>query len=228
MRRLAAAVSLMFFFCIPAHALSLADLSNSDASAGLKQALDQGAAAAVAKLGRSDGFLGNPKVKIPLPEGLRQTEKLMRTMGMGKQADELVVAMNRAAEAAVAQAQPILLEAVKKMGVQDAKQILTGGDDSVTQYFRRTTSEQLTAKFKPIVAQATAKVGLAQKYDDYAGQAAKLGLIKQKDAKVENHVTEKALDGLFAMIAEEERAIRQTPVGATGSLAKKVFGALGR
>jgi hypothetical protein len=214
-------------FAAQALALSLEDISSTDATGGLRQALTQGASAAVANLGKTDGFLGNPKVKIPLPEGLRQAESVMRKMGMGKQADELVTAMNRAAEAAVAESKPILVDAVKKMSVQDAKQILTGGDDSVTQYFRRATSEPLTQKFKPIVSKATKKVKLADKYDRYAGQAAQLGLVKSEDAKVENYVTRKALDGLFAMIAEEERAIRKDPLGATGALAKKVFGALG-
>jgi hypothetical protein len=214
-------------FTAQALALSLDDITNTDATGGLRQALTQGASAAVANLGKTDGFLRNPKVKIPLPEGLRQAESVMRTMGMSKQADELVTAMNRAAEAAVAESKPILVDAVKKMSVQDAKQILTGGDDSVTQYFRRATSEPLTQKFKPIVNKATAKVKLAEKYDRYAGKAAQLGLVKGEDAKVENYVTRKALDGLFAMIGEEERAIRKDPLGATGALAKKVFGALG-
>jgi hypothetical protein len=227
MRRILAALWALTF-AVQVQALSLADLSNKDASGGLKEALTQGASAAVARLGKTDGFLGDPKVKIPLPEGLRQAEKLMRTMGMGKQADDLVTAMNRAAESAVAEAKPILVDAVKKMSVQDAKQVLTGGDDAVTQYFRRSTSEQLTQKFKPVVTRATAKVQLAQKYDQFAGQGAKLGLVKEQDAKVENYVTRKALDGLFLMIAEEEKAIRQNPVGAAGSLAKKVFGALGQ
>lgn len=209
-------------------AFSLDDISNKDATGGLKQALTQGASAAVANLGRTDGFLGNPKVKIPLPEGLRQAESLMRTMGMGKQADELVTAMNRAAESAVSEAKPILLDSVKKMSVQDAKQILSGGDDSVTQYFRRTTSDQLTQRFKPIVTKATSKVKLADKYDSLAGRAARFGLIKSEDAKIDSYVTQKAMDGLFAMIAEQEHAIRKDPLGATGSLAKKVFGALGQ
>jgi len=226
--RAALSVFALFFLSAQALAVSLDDLSNKEASGGLKEALAQGASAAVAKLGKTDGFLGNPQVKIPLPDGLRQAEGLMRTMGMGKQADELVTAMNRAAESAVAEAKPILVDAVKKMTVQDAKQILTGGDNSVTEYFRRTTSEQLTGKFKPIVTKATSKVKLAEKYDQFAGKGAQFGLVKEQDAKLENYVTRKALDGLFAMIGEEEKAIRQNPVGATGSLAKKVFGALGQ
>jgi hypothetical protein len=209
-----------------AFAASLAGLTDKEAGGGLREALTQGASVAVTKLGSTDGFLGNPKVKIPLPDGLRQAEKVMRAMGMGKQADELVVAMNRAAESAVSQAKPILVDAVKNMTVQDAKQILTGGDDSVTQYFRRTTSAPLQEKFKPIVAQATAKVQLAQKYDQLVGKAASFGLVKKEDANLDSYVTRKALDGLYLMIGEEERAIRKDPLGATGSLAKKVFGAL--
>lgn len=216
----------MMLLPLPAFALSLADLTERDTAGGLRQALVQGAGAAVAKLGRTDGFLGNAKVRIPLPDGLRQAEGLMRGLGMGKQADELVTAMNRAAEDAVTKAKPILVGAVRNMTVADAKQILTGGDDAATQYFRRATSAQLTEQFLPVVAKATAKVGLAEKYERYAGTAAKFGLIKDEDARLEHYVTRKALDGLFLMIAEEERAIRKDPIGAAGSLAKKVFGAL--
>lgn len=216
----------MMLVPLPAFAASLADLSERDTAGGLRQALVQGAGAAVAKLGRTDGFLGNAKVRIPLPDGLRQAEGLMRGLGMGKQADELVTAMNRAAEDAVTKAKPILVGAVQKMTVADAKQILTGGDDAATRYFRRATSAQLTEQFLPVVTKATAKVGLAEKYNRIAGRAAKLGLIEDEDASLERYVTGKALDGLFLMVAEEERAIRKDPLGAAGSLAKKVFGAL--
>jgi hypothetical protein len=219
---------LLFVCAAPAFALSLEDISNKDATGGLKQALTQGAGKAVDVLGKTDGFLGNPQVKIPLPDGLAKAEKLMRAAGMGKQADELVTAMNRAAEAAVPEARQLLVGAVKQMSVEDAKKILTGGDDSVTQYFKGKTSDQLAQRFLPIVRKATEKVQLAQKYDQFAGQGASLGLVKKEDAKIENYVTRKALDGLYLMIAQEERAIRQNPVGAAGGLAKKVFGALGQ
>lgn len=210
----------------PARASGLDAVSAEESSGALRQALSQGALTAVASLGRPDGFLGNPKVKIPLPENLRQAEKLMRRLGMGKYADELVVTMNRAAEAAVPQAKALLLDAVEQMTLQDAKAILTGGDDAVTQYFRRTTSAPLAERFLPIVRQATERVELAKKYNRYAGQAAKLGLLDQKDVRLETYVTEKALDGLFLMIAEEERAIRKNPLGQASSLLQKVFGAL--
>jgi hypothetical protein len=211
-----------------AHALSLDDLTNKDAVGGLKEALTQGAGKAVTALGKTDGFLGNPKVKIPLPSDLQKAENLMRSVGMGKYADELEVSMNRAAEAAVPQAKALLIDSIKKMSVEDAKGILTGGDDAATQYFRRTTSEPLTERFKPIVQKAMAKVKLAEKYDKFAGKAAKLRLIKEEDSHLDNYVTAKALDGLYLMIAEEEKAIRSDPIGAVGSLAKKVFGALGQ
>lgn len=209
-----------------AHALSLADISGKDASGGLKEALTQGAGKAVDLLGKPDGFLNNPKVKIPLPESVQKIEGLLRGFGMGKQADELVNTMNRAAEAAVPQAKPLLVNAIKQMSVEDAKGILAGGQDSATQYFRRTTSGPLGEKFKPIVKNAMSKVKLTEKYDQLAGKASKFGLVSAKDAHLDDYVTQKTLDGLFLMIAEEEKAIRTDPVGAAGKLAQKVFGAL--
>ncbi len=226
-RTLAAAIGLSIVIA-PALALSLSDLTNKDATAGLREALTQGAAAAVKKLGATDGYLGNPQVKIELPEKLQKVEGLMKMLGLGDQTDALVTAMNRAAEAAAAEAKPILVDAVKKMTVTDAKGILAGGDNSVTEYFRRTTSTTLAQRFAPIVKKATSKVKLASKYDDVAAKAARLGLVKDEDANIESYVTKKALDGLYLVIGEEERAIRQDPLGAAGKLAKKVFGALGR
>lgn len=208
------------------NAAGLENLSNRDASAGLKEALTKGAEAAVSQLGAANGFLGNDKVRIPMPDSLRKAESMLRMLDMGQQADELNVAMNRAAEAAVQEAKPILVGAVKKMSVSDAKDILTGGDDAATQYFRRTTDKDLAAKFAPIVKKATAKVQLADKYNRYAGKAAKLGLMDAKDADLDQYVTSKALDGLFLVIGEQERAIRQDPVGQGSALLRKVFGAV--
>jgi len=209
-----------------AQALSLGDITGQEAGGGLKEALTQGAGKAVDLLGRSDGFLNNKKVKIPLPGGMDKAEKLMRGLGMGKQADELITAMNRAAEAAVPEAKALLVNAVNEMSVEDAKGILTGGNDAGTQYFKRKTAGPLGEKFKPIVAKAIEKVKLKDTYEKFAKKGAKFGLVKEEDTQLESYVTEKALDGLFLMIAEEERAIRENPVGAAGNLAKKVFGAL--
>ena len=214
------------WFAAGAQALSLADLSGQDANGGLKEALTQGAGKAVDLLGRTDGFLGNPQVKIPLPDSIQKVEGVLRMFGMGKQADELVTTMNRAAEAAVPQARAMLVNAVKQMSVEDAKAILTGGDDAGTQYFRGKTAEPLTRQFLPIVKQAMAKVKLAEQYEKFASKGVKYGLVKEADTHLENYVTAKALDGLYLMIAEEEKAIRNNPLGAAGNLAKKVFGAL--
>ena len=210
------------------NAADLSGFTNQQSVTGLKDALTQGAANAVATLGKQDGFLGNPKVKIPLPGPLAKGEKLMRTLGMGKQADDLVTAMNHAAEEAVPEAKTLLTDAVKKMSVQDAKGILTGGEDSATQYFRSKTETALRGKFLPIVTKTTSKVGLAQQYNEFAGKAASTGLMKGDNTKVENYVTQKTLDGLFLMMAEEEKKIRQNPVQAGTDIAKKIFESLKR
>lgn len=214
---------------VSAYALALdwGSLSNTDAVGGLKDALTQASSAAVSKLGVENGFLGNDAVRIPLPDALKSVESGLRLLGKQKQADELVTAMNRAAEQAVPQAKALLVGAVKGMSVQDAKGILTGGDTAVTEYFRKATSDQLTQKFLPIVAKATAKVGLAEKYNNIAEKGARLGLVDAKQARIENYVTQKTLDGLFLMIAEQEKAIRKNPAGTATGMAKKVFGLLG-
>ncbi|MEO8626650.1 MAG: DUF4197 domain-containing protein [Betaproteobacteria bacterium] len=207
---------------------SLSDLSNKEASKGLREALIEGARKAADELGKPDGFLGNAKVKIPLPSSLQRMESVMRNVGMGKQADDLVTTMNRAAEAAVPEAKPLLIAAVKRMTLQDAKGILSGPDDAATEYFRKITSDALTARFLPIVKQATSKVKLAETYNNFAGMASSFGLLDKKNANLDTYVTQKALDGLFLMMAEEEKTIRTNPVGAATDIVKKVFGAIGR
>lgn len=221
-------VPLCLIFASSGFALDLNSLSNSDATGGLKDALVQAVGSAVGKLGVPDGFLGNPKVKIPLPDSLQKVAKGMKMVGMGKQSDELVTRMNRAAEAAVPEAKTLLVNSVKNMSVDDAKAILTGGDDSATQYFKKTTSAALTEKFLPIVKDATAKVQLAQQYDKFAAMGSRFGVVNKDQASLEQYVTQKTLDGLFTMMAQEEKAIRQNPLGASTSLIKKVFGALGK
>ncbi len=228
MRRLLKPVFALIFSLTAAlaQAGALDAISSGDASAGVKEALAKGADYAVSSLGKNGGFLGNDKVKIPLPGYLEKAEKGLRMFGMGKQADQLVETMNHAAENAVAEAKPILVDSIKKMSVQDAKGILTGGDDSVTQYFKRTSTDQLTAKFMPIVKKETNKLQLADQYNKFAGKAASAGLVDKKDADIDSYVTQKAMDGLFLMIAEEEKKLRANPVGAGSDLLKKVFGAL--
>ncbi len=199
-------------------------LSETDAASGVRTALERGATSAVALLGRSDGFLGNPKVKIELPGFLKDAAKLLQATGQGKRVDELVTAMNRAAEAAVPEAKALLVGAVKSMSVEDAVKIVQGGDTSVTQFFSTKTREPLGAKFMPIVERATARVALAKKYDAVAGKAAGLGLVKKDDANLNAYVSAKALDGLYFMIGEEEKKIRRDPVATGSAILKKVFG----
>jgi hypothetical protein len=211
----------------PAQAASLlGSLSDGDAASGIRVALERGAESAVGLLGKTDGFLGNPKVKIPLPGALKKAAKLLKATGQGASVDELITAMNRAAEAAVPQAKELLLGAVKTMSVDDGRKILTGGDRSVTDFFSAKTREPLGVKFLPIVTQATEKVDLANKYNAVAGQAAGMGLLDKKDANVQQYVTAKALDGLYFMIGEEEKKIRKDPVGTGSDILKKVFGSL--
>jgi Protein of unknown function (DUF4197) len=209
-----------------AFALDLSQLTNQDAARGMKGALTAGAAAAISKLGVPGGFLNNPKVRIPLPPALDEIAKGMRFLGRGKDADELVAAMNQAAEQAVPQAQGLMVKAVKSMSIEDAKKILTGGDESATQFFRDKTAAPLALQFMPIVKRTTDRIGLAQKYNQFAAQGAKLGLVKEDAANIEQYVTHRALDGLFLMIGEEERAIRKDPMAAGSAIVSKVFGAL--
>ncbi len=209
-----------------ASALDLSSFSNKDQVASLKQALTQGAETAVKNLAKENGYLGNDKVRIPLPENLQKVDGALRKFGMGKYADELTTSMNRAAEAAVPEAKTLLVGAVNKMTVDDAKGILTGGDDAATQYFRKSTETALTDKFKPIINKAMLKVKVAEKYDQFAGKGVKFGLVDERDAKLDDYITRKALDGLFLMMAEQEKTIRANPLEATGNLAKKVFSAI--
>jgi hypothetical protein len=217
---------LLFMASLSAQAISINDLSNKDAVAGLKEALNKGTANAVASLGKENGFFSNDRVKIPLPDSIQKVEKTLRKLKMGKYADELVLTMNRAAEVAVPEARTLLLDAVKEMSVQDAKGILTGGDTAATEYFRGKTSQKLTARFLPIVQKATAKVGVAQKYSQFSGKAARLGIMNESDTNLENYITQKALSGLFLIIADEEKAIRANPVKQASKLLNKVFGSL--
>ncbi len=207
----------------PAHAFSLTD---ADAASGIRTALERGAIAAVGLLGRNDGFLGNPKVKIPLPGVLEDAAKLLRGLGQGKRVDELILAMNRAAEAAVPEAKNLLVGAVKSMSLDDAVGVLKGGERSATQYFEGKTRTPIGEKFLPIVTRATERVKLAEKYNRFASRASSMGLMKVEDANVQKYVTGKALDGLFLMIGEQEMKIRADPVGTGSAILRRVFGAL--
>lgn len=209
-----------------AQALSWGDLTQAEAGNGLKSALETGVLAAVGLLGQSGGFLDNPKVHIPLPGYLDNAAQLLKKFGQGKRIDELVTTINRAAESAVPMGKDLLVGAVQKMTVDDAKKILTGDNTSVTRFFADKTRLPLGEQFLPVVTQATQKVGLAQQYNTFAGKAATFGLVQPKDANIEQYVTSKTLDGLYLMIGEQEQKIRQNPAAAGSAIVQKVFGAL--
>lgn len=204
--------------------LAQANLSEGDAAVGVRAALERGALAAVSLLGRADGFMGNPLVKIPLPGILNDAVKLLKATGQGKKLDELVLAMNRAAEAAVPLAKPIFVSTVKSISVEDAVKVVRGGGTSVTDFFANKTRAPLGDKFLPIVTQATEKQSLAARYNTVAAKAAGLGLLKGDDVNIQQYVTARALDGLFKMIGEEEKKIRADPVKTGSAILKKVFG----
>lgn len=202
------------------------NLSDQNVTRGLKDALVEGAGKAVSTLGRTDGFLLNDKVRIPLPESLQKVESVMKALGQGKKLEELKTSLNRAAEAAVPEAKTLLVGAIKKMSVADAKAVLTGGDDAATKYFRQATEVKLHERFLPIVGKTVNRYKLTDQYNRIAGTASKAGLVGKEQANMSEYVTGKALDGLFLMIAEEEKAIRRDPLGRSSEYVRKVFGSL--
>ena len=183
-----------------------------ESALGVREALERGAVAAVARLGRSGGFLDDPQLRIPLPGVLEDAAGLLAAMGAQGRVEALRTAMNRAAEAAVAQARPLLVAAVRSMTLSATRRrIVTGGDTAATEFFRERTREPLAARFLPIVGRETRKVALAEKYDAVAGRAAALGLLRREDADLAGYVTGRALDALYLVIGEEERRIRARP-----------------
>jgi len=201
-----------------------AGFSEFDASQAVRAALERGAMAAIASLGQADGFLGNPKVRIPLPGFLNDAAKLLKLTGQQRQVDELVTAMNRGAEAAMPMAKDLFVRTIAAMSVDDALKIVRGSDTAVTEFFARKTRVPLGEQFLPIVTQATNKVALAERFNAVAGKAAKLGLLKGEDANIQRYVTAKALDGLYLMVGEEERKIRRDPLATGSAILRKVFG----
>jgi len=199
-------------------------LTQTDAAAGVRAALERGANSAVALLGREGGFLDNAKVRIPLPSFLSSAAKLLRATGQGRKVDELDTAMNRAAEMAVPESRLLLVNAARQMSVEDALKIVRGGDTSVTDFFAAKTRAPLAVRFLPIVTRATEKVSLAERYNAVAGRGVGLGLIRKDDANIQQYVTGKTLDGLYLMIGEEEKKIRADPVSTGSAILKKVFG----
>jgi hypothetical protein len=211
-----------------------AALSQEQVVQGLKEALGKGVQQAVGRLGHDGGFLTNLQVKIPMPEKLRTIENTLRIFHQNKLADEFIATMNHAAEQAVPQAAEVFGGAIKGMTMADAKSILTGTNNAATQYFRRTTETNLFAKFLPIVKQATDQAGVTSAYKSLLEKAEAVNsfgpfgksLLGAETVDVDAYITDKALDGLFYMVAEEEKRIRENPIARTTDLLKKVFGAV--
>lgn len=199
-------------------------LSNSEVVNGLKQALVQGSKTAINKLGQEDGFLGDPQVRIPIPEKLETLEKGLRALGQGAMADNFITSMNRAAEQAVPQATDLFVNTISEMSLEDARGILKGADNAATQYLQQKNGDQLQALMKPIVEQATQSVGVTSAYKSMFDKAGFLGRTVNMDSlDLDSYVTEQATNGLFLLIAAEEKRIRENPVARTTDLLKKVF-----
>lgn len=218
---------------LPASATSAA-LSQEQMVGGLKEALGKGVEHAVAMLGRTNGYLTNLNVRIPMPEKLQKVESVLRTAGQNQMADDFVTSMNRAAEQAVPVAASVFGDAIKQMSIADAKSILSGPEDAATQFFRRTTQTNLQAKFYPIVQKSTDRVGVTAQYKAMMGKFAALDTVsslfgsksgsKLSTGDIDAYVTDKAMDGLFKMVAAEEKNIRANPMARTSDLLQKVFG----
>ena len=204
------------------------NISNNDIGRGLKEALSKGVRSAVDSLGQHDGFLGDARVKIPLPRSLQKAERGLRMAGQGRAVDEFVVSMNRAAEKAVPVAIDVFVDAITQMTFDDARRILfSREDDAATEFFRRTSEDELRRLFRPIVEDFTESVGVTQKYKSMIGRYGfAASLLGQEATDIDGYVTQKALDGLFLLIADEERRIRRDPIGRTTDLLRRVFGIL--
>ena len=219
---------------------ALSALSSDQVAGGLKDALGNGVQHAISQLGHDGGYLTNPNVKIPLPEKLQTVQKTLHALNQDKLADEFVATMNHAAEQAVPQAASVFGDAVKQMTVDDAKAILTGPPDAATQFFRRTTQTNLYARFLPIVQTATAKTGVTASYKNMMSKVSGGGglggslsglagnYLGTDALDLDAYVTDKALDGLFKMVADEEKSIRANPAARTTDLMQKVFSAVGK
>ena len=201
----------------------LAAISGPEATQALRDSLDRGARNAIASLGRENGYFNDPRLKIGLPKNFAKAERFLRGMGYGKKVDDLVLAMNRAAETAAPKAKDLVIESIRSMSVDDAKTILTGGDNAATEYFRRTTEGQLAEALMPVVKSVTEKSDLARAYNSLAGTLSRFG-VKSDQSSVEKYVNKKALDGIYTRIGEEERSLRANPTQYAGSLLGKVFG----
>ena len=199
-------------------------ISESEIVDGLKQALEIGTGKAVDLVSKTGGYYNNPEIKIPLPASVQKAEKLLRGVGFGSKVDAFELSMNNAAERAAPEAKSIFWDAIKKMKIDDAKKILNGGDDEATLFFKDKTYERLQEIFEPIVKESMGEVGVTRTYQDLNAKVEKIPFADSLSLDLDQYVTDGALNGLFQMLAEEEKKIRSDPAARVTDLLKKVFG----
>jgi hypothetical protein len=199
-------------------------LTEQDAASGIKEALIKGTSESVQVVSKLDGYFGNPEIKIPLPPDAKAMAKKLRSIGMGKQVDQAIVSLNRAAEDAAQEAKPVFVAAITGMTITDAINIVKGNNDAATQYLQRTTSPELNKKFQPIIKTSLDKVDATKYWTDLVNVYNRIPFVTKMNPNLTEYVTGKAIDGLFLMIAKEELKIRKDPVARTSEILRKVFG----
>jgi hypothetical protein len=199
-------------------------LSQEEIAQGLKEALTNGISKGSDLVSQVDGYFKNAEIKLPFPPDAKKAEDRLRQMGLGGEVDKFILSLNRAAEDAAKESKPIFVAAIKSMTIQDATSILKGKDDAATQYLKKTTSAALKEKFKPVVQNSLSKVNATAYYSDLITTYNKLPLVQKMNPNLDDYATDKAIEGLFLMIAKEEQNIRQNPLARTSELLKKVFG----
>jgi Protein of unknown function (DUF4197) len=200
-------------------------VSTEEVAQGLKEALTNGVSKGSDLVSQMDGYFKNPEIKIPFPPEVKRVEDRLRQIGMGSEVDKFVLSLNRAAEDAAKEAKNVFISAVRQMTIQDAWSILRGQQDAATQYLKRTTSVELKGKFKPIIQNSLNKVNATRYYSDLVTAYNKIPLVQKVNPNLDDYATDKASDGLFVMIAKEEKNIRENPLARTTDLLKKVFNA---
>lgn len=199
-------------------------LTTAEVADGLKEALINGISKGSDQVSQLDGYFKNPEIKIPFPPDVKRVENTLRDIGLGGEVDKFIMTLNRGAEDAAKEAKPIFISAIKSMTIEDAWGILKGDQDAATQYLKRTTSAQLKEKFKPVIQNALNKVNATKYYSDLVTRYNKIPTVEKVNPNLDDYATDKAIDGLFLMIAKEEKNIREDPVARTTDLLKKVFG----
>ena len=221
-RLLASALALTALGC--AGGFGAGGLSDETIAAGLKDALLVGARNAVGIASREGGYSDDPRLRIGLPGSLEKLEKGLRVVGFGDELDEFELAMNRAAEEAAGEATDVFANAIQQMTFSDARAILGGGDTAATEYFERTSRSELEKRFQPIVGERLGRIGAVKRYDELLARYRSLPFTQSPSLDIRRYVTDRALDGLFAVLADQERSIRTDPAARTTALLRQVFG----